>query len=86
MLRLAAIKPRTIPELATEVDAAPTTVLRNLTRLEAAGLIEADTPPGERVGVVVTWSTNKRAVLDAAKHWGAYMTGAPLDREEVTDA
>ncbi len=83
ILRLAAIKPRTAAELAAELGTNHATVYRKLTALEEAGLIGADRPIGQRVGVTVHWSTNKDQVDRIFRSARAFALGEP---DEATKA
>lgn len=68
--------PKTTAALAETVRTSGVSVLRHLRDLEAAGLVEADVPPGERSGRRnVQWSVNGEALTAALDTHARYLRG-----------
>jgi len=76
ILRLLASKPYTAMELATALDFNHASVHRHLRALEDAGLVQADQPPGHRVGVTVHWSTDIEGLARSVDTWLRYVCGS----------
>ena len=72
---LAAGGPATAPELARRLGSNRASLGAHLKALEAAGLVDADVPPGQRQGRAVRWSVNDDRVQGHLRRLGNYLTG-----------
>lgn len=76
ILRLLSQQPMTAVDLAAALEVAHSSVNRSLAKLETAGLVTADTPPGRRRGRVQnTWSTVPAQVQTLGQAWVEYALG-----------
>lgn len=74
LLRLLTARPRTMLELAAEIDVAHSSIHRHLALLEQHGLVSTDTAPGRRQGRTVVWSANPERITEIGQRWISYAT------------
>lgn len=91
ILRHLAAHQGSAPELAAEFGISRFSMIQHLEAMEAAGLVQASRPSGQRKGRRVVWVTDVATVAQLAEAWVGYATArhsptAPLDVRDCPSA